>query len=139
VKDRTAEYPCGGRTTTIVSEYGFRARAKRRVRNDGEYSGASFVIARREATEAVHSVRPRWLNDEKIPPRPLRAELNLSKRINAILPVQSLAQKYSGFRPTQITCLCRASRPAQRGVWPIVTDVGCGMRWTRKALLTNGA
>jgi hypothetical protein len=52
--------------------------------------------------------------------------------------VQSVPQKYSSLSPTQITSISPAIPSRERGV-AHVTDVGCGMRWTRAAPLTNGA
>jgi len=64
-------------------------------------------------------------------------------RINLILPdgqissrfakrsVQPLLQKYFSSRLTQITSLIRPSCPTE-GRFAIVTDVGNGMRWTRR-------
>jgi hypothetical protein len=48
-------------------------------------------------------------------------------------PVQPFSQKYSGSLQTQITCISIAIPAHTEGRFAIVTDVGCGMRWTRVA------
>src|SRR5471032_1494917 len=58
-------------------------------------------------------------------------------RINLMLPVQSSLQKYFRSLLTQITCISLAIPAHTEGRFAIVTDVGCGMRWTRVALLTR--
>ena len=67
----------------------------------------------------------------------MRLSAKLLKQINAILPVQSCAQKYSAFPVGQInstSCPVLSDRGALRNV----INAG-GMRWTRVAPLTNGA
>jgi hypothetical protein len=54
------------------------------------------------------------------------------------LPVQSLWQKYSGFRQTQITSHIAAIPSPQRG-GSRSSRTRDGMRWTLMALITNGA
>jgi hypothetical protein len=56
-----------------------------------------------------------------------------------ILPVQPRLQKYFRFRPTQIKSISFAIPFPQEGRIAIVTDVGCGMQWTRQRGLTSGA
>jgi hypothetical protein len=53
--------------------------------------------------------------------------------------VQPHLQKYFCFHSTQITCLLTPSRAHQEGRFAIVTDVGCGERWTRELRLTSVA
>src|SRR5258707_14510606 len=70
----------------------------------------------------------------------LRAKSNLLSRIKLMIcPVQSLFQKYSASRSTQITSISLAIPSHTEGRFAIVTDVGGGMRWTQLALLTNSA
>ena len=45
--------------------------------------------------------------------------------------VQPLLQKYFRFHLPQITSPSIVIPPSQEGRFAIVTDVGCGMRWTR--------
>jgi hypothetical protein len=44
--------------------------------------------------------------------------------------VQPLPQKYFAFSEAKISCSFPAVPPPQEGRIAIVTDVGCGMRWT---------
>jgi hypothetical protein len=53
--------------------------------------------------------------------------------------VQPCLQKYPSFHLTQITGLCRAIPFPIEGRFAIVTDVGFGMRWTRRLQGTNEA
>jgi hypothetical protein len=53
----------------------------------------------------------------------LRAQPNFSNRINAILPVQPLSQKYFHSLATQITGISSAVPPFSQGRFAIVTDV----------------
>jgi hypothetical protein len=59
-------------------------------------------------------------------------EKKISCGINAILPVQSHLQKYFCSRLTQIKSISLAIPSRTEGRFAIVTDVGCGMRWTRQ-------
>jgi hypothetical protein len=61
---------------------------------------------------------------------PLHVGVELSNRIKLMLAVQSCLQIYFGFLETQITSASIAVPPSQEGRIAIVTDVGCGMRWT---------
>jgi hypothetical protein len=47
-------------------------------------------------------------------------------------PVQPLREKYFASRLTQITFKTPAIPSHSEGRFAIVTDVGCGMRWTRQ-------
>jgi hypothetical protein len=69
-------------------------------------------------------------------PNRLRAGDELSNRIKLMLLVQSWPQKYFDSLQTQITSLSIAFRP-DGGRIAIVTDVGCGMRWTLMVLQTT--
>ena len=68
----------------------------------------------------------------------VRANSNLSNRINLICPVQSFAEKYFPSRLPRNTSMIPRVPPLQEGRFAIVTDVGCGMRWTRACRKTNG-
>src|SRR6266480_7770024 len=84
------------------------------------------------------------------PPQASGTAADFVEGIQSILPVgqitscfpkwlvQPLLQKYFCFRPTQISSLIRAVPSQKRGV-AHDTNVGCGMRWTRVARLTNRA
>jgi hypothetical protein len=48
------------------------------------------------------------------------------------LAVQPRLQKYFCFRTPQITSRTLAIPCPQEGRFAVVTDVGCGMRWTRQ-------
>ena len=48
------------------------------------------------------------------------------------LAVQPRLQKYSASPPTQINSKTFAIPSHTEGRFAIVTDVGCGMRWTRQ-------
>jgi hypothetical protein len=52
-------------------------------------------------------------------------------------PVQPPSQKHSGSLQTQITSTSLAIPAHSEGRFAIVTDVGCGMRWTRLRQETN--
>jgi hypothetical protein len=67
----------------------------------------------------------------------MRANLNLLKQFNLICPVQSYLKKFSASPLTQIKSISSAVPPHTEGRFAIVTDVGCGMRWTQAALLTR--
>jgi len=75
--------------------------------------------------------------------RRIRAKIPLRrKRKNGwpnkvMLPVQISRQKFSGFHHPQITGISIAVSFPQEGRLAIVTDVGSGMRWTRRVLLTR--
>jgi len=64
--------------------------------------------------------------------RRLRAQGNLFSRINVIWVVQPHLQKYFPFRLTQITFTTPAVSFPEEGRIAIITDVGNGMRWTRR-------
>ena len=53
------------------------------------------------------------------------------------LAVQPCLQKYSASPPTQINSRTSAIPSHTEGRFAIVTDVGCGMRWTLTVLLTR--
>jgi hypothetical protein len=46
-------------------------------------------------------------------------------------------QKYSAFAAGQISATTPAIPCPQEGRFAIVTDVGCGMRWTRRRQASN--
>jgi hypothetical protein len=46
-------------------------------------------------------------------------------------------QKYSAFAAGQISARTSAVPCPQEGRFAIVTDVGCGMRWTRRRQASN--
>ncbi len=46
-------------------------------------------------------------------------------------------QKYFASRLTQIRCISEPVPCPQEGRFAIVTDVGCGMRWTRRRQASN--
>jgi hypothetical protein len=52
-------------------------------------------------------------------------------------PVQPFPKKYSASSPGRNTFKPHAIPPSQEGRIAIVTDVGCGMRWTRRCHKTN--
>src|ERR1700744_4820487 len=52
-------------------------------------------------------------------------------------PVQPFPQKYFVSSPGRNTFKPHAIPPSQEGRIAIVTDVGCGMRWTRRCHETN--
>jgi hypothetical protein len=68
-----------------------------------------------------------------IPFYDLHVKTKLLSRINPVIPVQSLLQKYAGFPNTQISAIAFPSPPNKEGRFAIVTNVGRGMRWTRVA------
>jgi hypothetical protein len=59
--------------------------------------------------------------------------------IKLMLPVQSSPQKYFASRITQIESIFIPIPSHSEGRFAIVTDVGCGMRWTRRRRETSGA
>jgi hypothetical protein len=67
----------------------------------------------------------------------LRAQRNLLKRFNLMLPVQSPWQKYSGSLLTQITSPPLAIPAHTQGAFRDRHERKVGMRWTRAALLTR--
>jgi len=69
----------------------------------------------------------------------VRAQPNFLNRINLFLPVQSPSAKIFRF-PFPPNHLYHAHHPGPReGRIAIVTDVGCGMRWTRQRLAGEGS
>jgi hypothetical protein len=62
----------------------------------------------------------------------LREKRNLLSRINLICSVQSHFEKYSAWLVGQIISTNSPVPPHTEGRFAIVTDVGCGMRWTRQ-------
>jgi hypothetical protein len=58
--------------------------------------------------------------------------LKLSNEINPMLSVQSSPKKHFHSRRTQITSYHPPSCPHSEGRFAIVTNVGHGMRWTRR-------
>ena len=62
----------------------------------------------------------------------------MSDRLFGAFTVQSLSQKYSCSLLTQITSTSVTILHPQEGRIAIVTDVGRGMRWTRRRCKTNG-
>jgi hypothetical protein len=74
----------------------------------------------------------------------MRLQPNFFNSFKLFLPVQSSAQKHFSSSPAQITSKSFAIPCPQEGRIMIVTDVGCGMRWTRQrraraSVQTNGA
>jgi hypothetical protein len=67
----------------------------------------------------------------------MRVEKKFSCNFKLILPVQSSPKKFFPSRFTQITFISSAILRSKEGRFAIVTDVGCGMRWTRLVLLTR--
>jgi hypothetical protein len=68
----------------------------------------------------------------------VRVQPNFSNRIKLFLPVQSPSAKIFRF-PFPPNHLYHARHPGPReGRIAIVTDVGCGMRWTRQRLAREG-
>jgi hypothetical protein len=61
----------------------------------------------------------------------LRQKSNFTSQFNLIWVVHPLREKYSAFVVGQIT-FTSSPRPAlfKEGRFAIVTNVGCGMRWT---------
>ena len=72
-----------------------------------------------------------WLgwNVSKSMSRRVRVKPDLMKQINLICPVQSYSEKFFASPQTQIKSIFRHPVPKE-GRFAIVTDVGCGMRWT---------
>src|SRR6185437_7648389 len=68
-------------------------------------------------------------HDEKLANR-LRQKPDFSNRINAESTVQSWPRKYSALPVGKSSLQARAIPHPGRGALAIVTDVGCGMRWT---------
>ena len=64
---------------------------------------------------------------------------DLPDGLSGDMPVQPHLQKYFASRFTQIKSISPAVPLPEEGRFAIVTDVGCGMRWTRAARLTNRA
>src|SRR5262249_36059752 len=62
-----------------------------------------------------------------------------ANQFNLIWPVQPQAQKYCAFHQGQISSFSVAVPLPARGRFAIVTNVGCGMRWTRWHRKTNDA
>jgi hypothetical protein len=54
------------------------------------------------------------------------------RQFKLIWAVQSSRKKYFAFAVGQIICTSPRHPVPQEGRIAIVTDVGCGMRWTRK-------
>jgi hypothetical protein len=69
----------------------------------------------------------------------MRVNSNLLKRFNLIWVVQSHLQKYSASRFGRNRNRAVLSCTPQEGRIAIVTDVGCGMRWTLWRRKTGGA
>jgi hypothetical protein len=68
----------------------------------------------------------------------LRLKTNFTLPFNLIPPVQSLSEKYFASRFARHR-IRDCSRPASHeGRIAIVTDVECGMRWTRRCCQTSG-
>jgi hypothetical protein len=60
----------------------------------------------------------------------LRVRANFLKLFKLIWAVQSLRKKYSPFVVGQIISTSSPRPASHEGRFAIVTDVGCGMRWT---------
>jgi hypothetical protein len=67
----------------------------------------------------------------------IQVEKKFPCNFKLILPVQSSPKKFSPSRFTQITSTSSAIPRSKEGRFAIVTDVECGMRWTRLVLLTR--
>ena len=61
----------------------------------------------------------------------------LTRRANHQKSVQPLGKKFFAFAVGQISARTPAIPCPQEGRFAIVTDVGCGMRWTRSVRLTS--
>ena len=68
--------------------------------------------------------------------KPMRQNRNSANHFNLIWVVQSRAEKYSASRFGRSSFIDRLSRTHKRGV-RVVTNVGCGMRWTRTTHMTS--
>jgi hypothetical protein len=53
------------------------------------------------------------------------------------LPVVPICRRPSACAVGQITSLIRPPRAREEGHFAVVTNVGCGVRWTRHARLTR--
>src|SRR6185437_10223411 len=67
----------------------------------------------------------------------LRANANFGSGFKLIWVVQSAGEKVFACSVGQITCINSAVPRSPRGRFAIVTNVGCGMRWTEAAQLTS--
>jgi hypothetical protein len=67
----------------------------------------------------------------ELQPIVLRVQPDLLNQIRLMLAVQSPSQKFSVSRLTQIKTITVPFRPTE-GRFAIVTNVGHGMRWTRR-------
>jgi hypothetical protein len=86
-----------------------------------------------------HRVKPG--DDEQFEPRfpgSLRKQSgDLPDGLSDDSAVQSFQKKYSASPPSRNSFIDSAIPPSQEGRIAIVTDVGCGMRWTRRCHKTN--
>ena len=73
-----------------------------------------------------------WLSPLKSRQNALRENADFVRPIKAIWVIQSSRQKYSASPLPQITLTTPRIPHPQEGRIAIVTDVGCGMRWTRQ-------
>jgi hypothetical protein len=80
------------------------------------------LIGFSEATSRIRS---------KTAPNGVREKANFVSGIMLIWVVQICAQKYSSFGKSEIVGIFPPFRCPQEGRFAIVTNVGCGMRWTR--------
>ena len=71
--------------------------------------------------------------------RRVRGRANFSNGSNVICPVQPRLQKYSASHLPQINRTTPRIPSHQEGRFAIVTDVGCGMRWTRQRRAREGS
>jgi hypothetical protein len=72
--------------------------------------------------------------DFQVPVHARRQNKNLLKRFNLIWAVQSGGEKYSAWRRPQISGFLSFVPFPQEGRFAIVTNVGSGMRWTRRVM-----
>jgi hypothetical protein len=68
----------------------------------------------------------------KIGVRCLRVKTNLLKQFNLILSVQSHSKKFSTLPVGQIISTSPPCPASKEGRFAIVTNVECGMQWTRR-------
>jgi hypothetical protein len=93
----------------------------------GRQLGDGFHGRRRAVQRSIghltssRPVLPRWSSSPDLPDRPFEC-----------LRVQPSSQKYFCFHLAQITGLSRAIPFPIEGRFAIVTNVGFGMRWTRR-------
>jgi len=111
-----------GPPSQAVCECGHSANACREDQS-GECETSERQFARHEAHSSLtSSLKAKSALDPRCSAR----------RANHLTPVQPLLQKYSDFQKTQIAAISFAVLFPQEGRFAVVTDVGSGMRWTRR-------